>query len=363
MNGAMGERPLGRRRRRPDADARPAADRGARRLLLRPGRGGRRTAWREASFDLPAFNGTVRLMAVAWSPTGVGQAATDVLVRDPVVVTASLPRFLAPGDQLAPAAGDRPCRRARPGAWGSTSTARGRDASTSAVPSGADRWPSRASRPLCAPDHARARPGVHDDRRRADHAGRQAADQDADAAGRGQRPRGRAHLAASRCGRARPSPSTTTSSPGCAPGTGCATLSVGPLARFDAPGLLAALDRYPYGCTEQVTSQALPLLYFDARGRRRWGWTSAASVDERIEQAITRGADATRRRTAPSACGAPDSGDLWLDAYVTDFLSRARAQGFDVPDAGLPHRDGQPAQPGELRPRFRRRAARTSPMR
>ncbi len=51
------------------------------------------------SFDLPAFNGTVRLMAVAWNDKGVGQASMDVLVRDPVVVTASLPRFLAPGDQ------------------------------------------------------------------------------------------------------------------------------------------------------------------------------------------------------------------------------------------------------------------------
>ena len=38
-------------------------------------------------------------MAVAWSKTGVGQADADVLVRDPVVVTASLPRFMAPGDE------------------------------------------------------------------------------------------------------------------------------------------------------------------------------------------------------------------------------------------------------------------------
>jgi len=52
----------------------------------------------DISFDLPAFNGTVRLMAVAWSETGVGEAEADVLVRDPVVVTASVPRFLAPGD-------------------------------------------------------------------------------------------------------------------------------------------------------------------------------------------------------------------------------------------------------------------------
>ncbi len=53
----------------------------------------------QVSFDLPAFNGTIRLMAVAWSQTGVGQAERDVLVRDPVVVTASVPRFLAPSDQ------------------------------------------------------------------------------------------------------------------------------------------------------------------------------------------------------------------------------------------------------------------------
>ena len=37
-------------------------------------------------------------MAVAWTADGVGQATKDWLVRDPVVVQASLPRFLAPGD-------------------------------------------------------------------------------------------------------------------------------------------------------------------------------------------------------------------------------------------------------------------------
>jgi hypothetical protein len=31
----------------------------------------------------------------------------------------------------------------------------------------------------------------------------------------------------------------------------------------------------------------------------------------------------------------PDSGDFWLDAYVTDFLSRARAQGYAVPDLAM----------------------------
>ena len=49
-------------------------------------------------FDMPQFNGTVRVMAVAWTKEAVGHAVQDVIVRDPVVITAGLPRFLAPGD-------------------------------------------------------------------------------------------------------------------------------------------------------------------------------------------------------------------------------------------------------------------------
>ena len=51
------------------------------------------------SFDLPAFNGSVRLTAVAWSKDKVGSAQADVTVRDAVVVAATLPRFLNVGDR------------------------------------------------------------------------------------------------------------------------------------------------------------------------------------------------------------------------------------------------------------------------
>ncbi|MEM9224556.1 MAG: MG2 domain-containing protein [Pseudomonadota bacterium] len=51
-----------------------------------------------AVFDLPAFNGTVRVMAIVWNDDQVGDSAADMTVRDPVVVAGSLPRFLAPGD-------------------------------------------------------------------------------------------------------------------------------------------------------------------------------------------------------------------------------------------------------------------------
>ncbi|HEY4746147.1 MAG TPA: alpha-2-macroglobulin family protein, partial [Steroidobacteraceae bacterium] len=51
----------------------------------------------EVVFDIPDFAGTARVMAVAWSKDKVGRAAGDVTIRDPVVLTATLPRFLLNG--------------------------------------------------------------------------------------------------------------------------------------------------------------------------------------------------------------------------------------------------------------------------
>src|SRR5690606_36152176 len=53
----------------------------------------------EIEFDIPAFAGTVRVMAVAWSKDKVGRANGDVTVREPVVLTATLPRFMLTGDR------------------------------------------------------------------------------------------------------------------------------------------------------------------------------------------------------------------------------------------------------------------------
>ena len=52
----------------------------------------------EISFDIPEFAGAARVMAVAWTATKLGRATIDVTVRDPVVLTATLPRFLLNGD-------------------------------------------------------------------------------------------------------------------------------------------------------------------------------------------------------------------------------------------------------------------------
>ena len=53
----------------------------------------------EASFDVPDFNGALRVMAVAWTKTKLGHAEKELIVRDPVAMLVSGPRFLTLGDK------------------------------------------------------------------------------------------------------------------------------------------------------------------------------------------------------------------------------------------------------------------------
>ena len=113
-------------------------------------------------------------------------------------------------------------------------------------------------------------------------------------------------------------------------GSGEVTMAVGPLAQFDVPGLLTSLDRYPYGCTEQVTSVAMPLLHL-GEVAVAMDMTGPNGIQDRIDNAVTR---VLARQGSNGAFGLwrPASGDLWLDAYVTDFLGQARDAGYQVPD-------------------------------
>ena len=49
-------------------------------------------------FEVPGYRGQLRVMAVAASSDRMGHAEADVLVRDPIVVQTTLPRFLSEGD-------------------------------------------------------------------------------------------------------------------------------------------------------------------------------------------------------------------------------------------------------------------------
>lgn len=278
------------------------------------------------SFEMPDFNGTVRLMAVVWSDTGVGHAAQDVLVRDPVVLVANSPRFMTPGDQsrvrlemthVFGAAGDFEVT------LGSTLGLSLADAGTRTVTL-AEGERAVLELPVTADLVGTQRFEVFvktpDGKVLSKNINLPVQWNDPEIARRT-----RVTLAAGQA-----LSMDVNMMAGLHDGTVRATLAVGPLARFDAPGLLTALDRYPYGCTEQVTSKAMPLLYFDQLSEAL-GLADKARVAQRIDQAIVR---VLGNQASNGAFGLwyPSSGDLWLDSYVTDFLSRARGQGYAVPD-------------------------------
>ncbi len=276
------------------------------------------------TFDLPSFNGTVKVMAVAWSKTAVGQASAEVLVRDPVVVTASLPRFLSPGDEsrllleIVHATGPS-------GRMSLDVVANG--LTLGAVPSGFDLG-DQAKAVFEVPVTAGA-VGVHTiDVSLTTPDGKQLKKtltipvqvNDPEVARIT-----RLDLAAGQ--------SFTFDGEvfaGLVAGSGKATMAIGPLARLNAPGLLAALDRYPYGCTEQMTSRALPLLYFDEVAQVM-DQEGDATLQGRINEALVE-ILANQSSTGGFGLWGPGEGDFWLDAFVTDFLSRAKAQGYAVPD-------------------------------
>jgi len=283
----------------------------------------------EVAFDIPEFAGTVRVMAIAWSRDKVGHAVGDVTVRDPVVATATLPRFILVGDR-------------------STMQL---ELDNVEGPAGAYRVAVEADGPLRL-----GAGGPQTVQLRAKQRNRLAIPLEASAAGianlkvRITGPENFALdrnyvLAAKSATQVLTRRTVRTIAAGesltlsgdlfsdLVAGTGSVALSVGPSTALDAATLLKALDRYPFGCSEQITSRALPLLYVNELAVEAHLALDAA-VDQRIRDAIER---LLARQGSNGSFGLWSVGgdDAWLDSYVADFLTRARERGFAVPDAGF----------------------------
>ena len=282
----------------------------------------------DIDFDIPQFNGTVRVMAVAWTKDAVGHAQSDVIVRDPVVVTASAPRFLTPGDK-AELRLDVTNTDAPDGDFTLMLDPLGMDLGT---------YPSNLSlikgkrQSMTIPISA-TKTGDSSVTIRLASAGGMSLDQTLTIP-------------------VRPAvfPVTTRQTVRLAPNGGSlkvdkqllaasildgAFVSVGvsPSSAFDIPSLLLTLDRYPYGCAEQTTSRAMPLLYV-AELAKQAGLPEDDDLHNRIQDAIYRVLN-YQSTTGSFGLWAPGSGDMWLDSYVTDFLTRAREQGYEVPKESM----------------------------
>lgn len=284
----------------------------------------------KVSFDIPQFNGTARVMAVAWSKDGIGHGTADVIIRDPVVITASLPKFLAPGDRAnlrldiantdAPADDYQlaithnkavmveqtgPAQTVRLEASGKADLTLpliggevGNGVVTVALSDGTGQtWEQSLDipvRPAALPITTRrvlelAAGGsiTIDDQLLADSV----------------------------------------------LGSASVALNVSRSGAFDIPAILMTLDRYPYGCAEQTTSRALPLLYLSELSKDS-GLPDDEETKKRVQEAIYR---VLSYQSSSGSFGlwGPGYGDLWLDAYISDFLTRAREQKFEVPEQAM----------------------------
>lgn len=100
---------------------------------------------------------------------------------------------------------------------------------------------------------------------------------------------------------------------------------------------ISALKAYPYGCLEQTASGLYPSLYADDALLKRLSIKGEPDAERKrkIELGIERLLGMQRYNGSFGLWGADGEEEYWLTAYVTDFLLRARDQGFAVPAEAL----------------------------
>jgi hypothetical protein len=278
----------------------------------------------KVDFEMPNFNGTVRVMAVAWSKDKLGHGTSDVIVRDSVALTASAPRFLTLGDEarfdISLHNVDGPAGAYKAALFdtteGETSVAdrtvdlkagerKGERVDVKPTDVGLRTYDVRITGPEGISVSRRltfdVKPPAGDIKRTTV----------SKISGRGGKlTLSKDLLAGLIASRTR------------------VNVSVGPAATMDVPGLLTQLDRYPYGCAEQTVSRALPLVYANAVAAQI-GIAPDKELKARVQAAIERVFEMQDSSGAFGTWG-PSYVDLWLTSYVTDFLTRAKENGYTV---------------------------------
>ncbi|MBF0342176.1 MAG: alpha-2-macroglobulin family protein, partial [Magnetococcales bacterium] len=274
------------------------------------------------TLEVPDFNGKLRLMAVAHSRTRVGAAEGFTTVRHPLVGEVSLPRFLAPGDQ-----------------GRLTLLVQNMDAPSGSVEV---RLTTKGAISLAAP-FVKTLPMAPEER----------FIETVPLVANGASGIGEVTLSLATAGFTRERtwsiavrspfrPVTTVQSalqktgeswtlPNAQLGerdrSGLeALVSYGARKELDVPGMLRSLERYPFGCTEQLTSRAMVLLQNAELNANRSG------IQEILNQIL-------ERQDGEGAIGLYQAGDGLLKqelaAYAVDLLQQATDKGFFVPATSL----------------------------
>lgn len=279
------------------------------------------------ALEIPDFQGQLRLMATAWSTSAVGSGDQDLTVRDPVPLTVGLPRFLAPGDEaiatvsldnLDGPIGDYSVKAVSELTVNNSATTfnlardERRDVTVPIAANGLGI--SDFTLNISGPK-GYARQNTRQIETRSPY-----------------RPK-----VTKRLTELAPNQTYSLSAlslDGFIPEATYITLSVSNLPGLDAQSYVQALSVYPYGCTEQTVSAALPLLFVN-----QLGGIDGLSDEQRrarIDLAIKR---LVARQDAQGAFGLwrvnDGNASPWLQIYVTEFLLLAKENGQNVPQNAL----------------------------
>lgn len=279
---------------------------------------------------LPDFNGTLRLSAVAHSADRYASAQAEMVVAAPIVAELSMPRFVSPGDSATIA-------------LDLTNLSGAPQTVSVALEAGAPLRLTGASAPVKLAD--RQRTVLRFSAEATDAAGlapirvtvtagpirlvREAALQVQPATPVLREVR-----------RLRLEPGAlakldTTLADGLWPGSTTVGVTVSNRPPIDVREAVRGLLAYPYGCLEQTTSSAYPLVFVDEAGAAAVGLPglSREARERRLATAFARLAGLQQPQGGFGLWASNNPAEGWLGAYVAGFLQDARAAGFAVPEA------------------------------
>jgi len=285
------------------------------------------------AFDIPEFSGALRVMAVAVAGGQFGSADQMITVNRPFSILSSLPRFLAPGDTCT-----MPLELFNGSDQAQDATIVVRATGPVAVGDGTSQTihiPAGGRAQVAYTVQAEKLAGLARITIEGSMGG-EAVSETIELSIRPPSPT----ITVLECLALAAGEKTTIDLPGgWLPGSATVTLQVDGLPSGSLGGGLDYLLGYPYGCLEQTTSAAMPLLYVDALQREIASTRYVNNVGPMVRQGINR---VLSMQTGNGSFGWwPQATDAyeWGSVYAMHFLIEAQRAGYELPeyqrDAGL----------------------------
>ncbi len=280
---------------------------------------------KEVSFTVPdSFNGTLRVTAVAAEPSAIGVAQRKILVRQAIVLSPNAPLFVSPGDEFEASVA------VANGVKGSGAGAEARvtlktSGHLEIVGESVKTVPVAENRETVAVFRLRSRPAL----------GAAALTFSASISSETTRREASVSVRPSmpyqvtiRSGHLKAGREESPVPRRLYPSYRTLEASVSPVPLALAHGLVSYLQKYPYGCTEQVLSQAFPALIL--RRRPEFGY-----APETVETNLAAAIDILRSRQNEDGgfgmWAANSHASPFQAVYAAHFLTEAKDKGYAAP--------------------------------